>query len=141
MRISEELSPATRRLLWRVPRLSCKEIRLRVQFHRNGREIEGEESGPVPLIAHGGDDAGGMPIPQAVEADGPPLPSRSRGSPRTSGPEAGAGENADGERRGPSMLQCFPSSTVAPFPASLPRAAFATLPDLGGAPAFVPPRK
>src|SRR5262245_50728873 len=34
LRISERLSPGTRRLLWRVPHLSCKEIRLRVQFHR-----------------------------------------------------------------------------------------------------------
>lgn len=140
-RISKELNPATRRWLWRVPRLPCKEMRLRVQFHRDGREIEGEESVPVPLIAEGGDDPGRAPIPLAVEIEGPPLPIRSRGPSRSSGSDSSTRESADGERRGPWMLRRLAPSTVFPVPASLPRAASGTPPDLGSAPPFVPPRE
>jgi len=136
MRITEPLRPATRRLLWRVPRLACKEIRLRVQFHRDGHEIEGQESAPLPLIGDDADDEGGIPIPHAVETEGPPLPSRGRGSPRA-GSEAEAGETADPERRRPLDAERLAPSTVITVPSSLPGAR----PEHGSAPAFVPPRK
>jgi hypothetical protein len=139
IRITEELNPATRRLTWRVPRMPCSELRLRVQFHRDGREIEGEESVSVPLIAReGGDDA--LPIPQAVETEGLPTPTRNRPS-RSSGPETGRGENADREGRGPWTLQRLSSSTVVPIPPPLPRTGPGAPPDDRGAPEFVPPRK
>ena len=143
MLASRNLSPTARRSaagaakFWRVPRLPCVEIRLRVQFHRDGREIEGEESVSLALIADRGD--GDTPIPLAVEPEGMPLPCRNRDSSPTSG--SGAGENADRERRGPWTLQRLASSTVVEVPASFPRAASGITPDLGGAPEFVPPRK
>ena len=141
IRISEELSPATRRLLWRVPSLPCREFRLRVQFHRDGREIEGDESVPVPLISDDGDNADSTPIPLAVETEGPPLPIRTRGPSRSSGSDSGKGESADRERRSPGTLLRLLPSTVFPVPASPPRTASGTLPDLGSAPPFVPPRE
>ena len=140
-RISEELSPTTRRWSWRVPRLSCSEIRLRVQFHRDGREIEGEESVPVPLIADDGNDADRTAIPLAVETEGPPLPSRNRAPSRSSGPDSDKGERADRERRGPRMLPRLAPSTVTPVPASPPRATSGAQPELSTAPPFVPPRE
>jgi len=140
-RISEELSPATRRWFWQVPRLPCKEIRLRVQFHRDGREIEGEESVSLPLIADRGEEDGRDAMPLAVEPEGPPLPSRNRGPSRSSGSESSKGESADRERRGPwASLRLVPS-TLFPVPASPPRAASGTPPDFGSAPQFVPTRE
>ena len=141
VRISEPLSPATRRLLWRVPRLSCKTIRLRVQFHRDGHEIEGDESVRVPLIGNEADDAGGTPVPQAVETEGPPLPSRGRGSARAGGSETEAGEDTDAGRRGALEPNRLAPSTLVPVAPPLPGAASATRSNHGGAPAFVPPRK
>lgn len=140
-RISEELSPATRRWSWRVPRLPCREIRLRVQFHRDGREIEGEESVPVPLISGDGNDSDRTPLPLAVETEGPPLPSRTRGPSRSSGSDSGNGESADRERRGPWTTLRLAPSTVLPIPATPPRAASGTTPEVGSAPPFVPTRE
>ena len=51
LRVSPELDARAGRYLWRVPNLSSAEARMRLRYHRDGREIDGAPSAPFTLIA------------------------------------------------------------------------------------------
>jgi hypothetical protein len=51
LRISPELDARAGRYVWRVPNLSSAEARLRLRYHRGGREIDGAASAPFTLVA------------------------------------------------------------------------------------------
>jgi hypothetical protein len=51
LRVSPELDARSGRYLWRAPDLSSANARLRIRFHRGGREIDGAMSAPFTLIA------------------------------------------------------------------------------------------
>jgi len=51
LRVSPELDARSGRYLWRAPDLSSADARLRLRFHRDGREIDGAMSARFTLIA------------------------------------------------------------------------------------------
>jgi hypothetical protein len=55
LRISPELDPDHAAFRWRVPNLASGEARLRLRFHRDGRECDGEASRPFRIAAEGAD--------------------------------------------------------------------------------------
>ena len=55
LRISPELAPDHRAFRWRVPNLASGDARLRLRFHRDGRECNGEASCPFRIAGAGTD--------------------------------------------------------------------------------------
>jgi hypothetical protein len=51
LRVSPELDGARTRFVWRVPNLAAAEARLRIRFHRDGREREGAAGEPFRIVA------------------------------------------------------------------------------------------
>jgi hypothetical protein len=51
LRVSPELDARSGRYLWRAPDLSSADARLRIRYHRGGREVDGAMSAPFTLIA------------------------------------------------------------------------------------------
>jgi hypothetical protein len=54
LRVSPELDPGDHRYRWRVPGLASGEARLRLRFHRDGRECDGEVSASFRIVAREG---------------------------------------------------------------------------------------
>jgi hypothetical protein len=68
LRVSPELDARSGRYLWRAPDLSSANARLRLRFHRGGREIDGAMSARFTLIARER-ESGGEALPLAGARD------------------------------------------------------------------------
>jgi len=64
LRVSPELDARAGRYVWRVPKLSSADARMRLRYHRDGREIDGASSAPFTLIASEGAEGPGSPAPE-----------------------------------------------------------------------------
>ena len=93
--VTPELDPDRQHLLWRVPDLDARELRLRIRFNRDGREIEAPPASPVRLAA----DADGGPeplvLPVAPAPEPAPRPDGARGGATAGRPSPGPFETRD----------------------------------------------
>ncbi len=94
MQITPELNAYTPRFFWRVPDVECPELRLKLRYHRDGREREASTDAALHVIARGDDPATWRTVPLAADAGETPRPLR-RGESNPGGPQ---GAGADRER-------------------------------------------
>ena len=70
--VSSRLDPKIHRFVWRVPSYGGRTLRMRIRFHRGGREIEGVPTHSV-VVARGEAEPLGLP-PLAADPERAPRP-------------------------------------------------------------------
>jgi hypothetical protein len=130
--ITPQLDPDRRGFRWRVPALAGGELRLRIRYNRDGREIEGAPAEPLEVTA-----ADPRPVPLGLpfasaegedrgDRDRPRAPDRSPGrsaNPAEDSDEAGASppETRTLPARACPDAVAHPSSASHPAPFAAPR--------------------